>query len=263
MIKLNFKVDKHHLAYKYVLKYFGQNKEIPDEWLELKKSLMEKYEHYPAYLFFEPADVGHGLLWYNLNVEGKSVIRDEVMIKKIFEEIFESLIFKKVYFETEEYKKRLEKVWLEGNKYIEEYEKIIALDTSSEATILVLHQEIETGSYIGEGVIEWGNPDLYSNYQLIGLCHEYLHSITEKQYNETKTEEEKWLLHSIIYLSADEELRLKINGDNGYFKSGVVNLYHPLLIKTAEQVLSSWKEYMINHTSENIVELYEKLRKQI
>ncbi len=261
MLKLEFTVDKHHLAYKYVLKYFVGGNDIPEEWQDLKKTLASKYEHYAAFLFFEPADVGHGLSWFNLN-KGSDVIRDKEMVLKIFEEIFESEIFKKVYSETVAYKERLEKIWSDNSEHIKEYENIIKLNVDAQATVLVLHQEIETGSYIGNNIIEWGNPDLYENYQLVGLCHEFLHVLTERQYNETKTEEDKWLLHSLIYLSADEELRQVINGRNGYFMSGVVERYHYLLIETAKTSLPSWKEYAHEHEYSNIVALYESMRKK-
>ncbi len=262
MLKLEFKVDKYHLAYKYVLKYFG-NPDAPSEWAELKRSLAEKYEAYPGFLFFEPADVGHGLLWFNQWSQGSTVIRDKDTVDRVFESIFESEVFKKGYSETDGYKNRLEKLWNENTAYVQKYEDIIRLNTSAEAIVLVLHPEIETGSYIGNNVIEWGNPDLYDNYQLIGLCHEFLHVLTEEQFNESKTEEEKWLLHSLIYLSADEELRLRINGDNGYFMSGAVERYHSRLIETARQNLSAWKEYATNNEKDNIIDLYENLRKSV
>lgn len=260
MLKLEFKVDKYHLAYKYVLKYFAGGKNVPEEWQELKKVLASKYEHYAAFLFFEPADVGHGLSWFNLDKSG-DVIRDKEMVLKIFEEIFESEVFKKAYSETVTYKERLEKIWSENTEHIKEYENIIKLNVDAQATVLVLHQIIETGSYIGNNIIEWGNPDLYENYQLIGMCHEFLHVLTEKQYNETKTEEDKWLLHSLIYLSADEELRQVINGRDGYFMSGVVERYHPLLIETAKEFLPDWERYIKEQSYNNIVDLYESIRK--
>lgn len=260
MLKLEFVVDKHHLAYKYVLKYFAGGNNVPEEWQELKNILASKYEHYAAFLFFEPADAGHGLSWFNLD-KGGDVIRDKEMVLKIFEEIFESEVFRKAYSETVTYKERLEKIWLDNAGHIKEYENIIKLNVDAQATVLVLHQEIDTGSYIGNSVIEWGNPDLYENYQLVGLCHEFLHVLTEKQYNETKTEEDRWLLHSLIYLSADEELRQVINGRNGYFMSGVVERYHSLLIGAAKESFSAWKKYIDEQSYNNIVDLYESMRK--
>jgi hypothetical protein len=258
MLKLEFKVDKYHLAYKYILKYFN-NSEAPSEWIELKRNLTEEYEAYPAFLFFEPTQVGHGLLWFNQNSQNENVIRDKDTVNKIFESIFQSEVFKRVYLETENYKKRLEEMWIENTFYVKEYENIIHMDISINATILVLHPEIETGSYIGDNVIEWGNPDLYENYQIIGLCREILHLITEKEFNESKTEDEKWLLHSLIYLSADEELRQKINGYNGYFMTSIVDKYHPRLIETANKFLLDWKNYVANEQKSNIVDLYKTL----
>lgn len=262
MLKLEFTVDKHHLAYKYVLKYFGVVNNAPTEWQELKKTLASKYEHYPAFLFFDPADVGHGLSWFNLD-KGGDIIRDKETVVKIFEEIFESEVFKKAYSETVTYKEKLEKIWSGNAEHIKEYENIIQLNVDAQATVLVLHQDIETGSYIGNNIIEWGNPDLYENYQLVGLCHEFLHVLTEKQYNQAKTEEDKWLLHSLIYLSADEELRQVINGRNGYFMSGVVERYHSLLIGTAKESLAAWEKYINEHSYNNVIDLYESLRKKV
>ena len=260
MLKLNFTVDKHHLAYKYVLKYFKGGVNVPQEWQDLKTLLTSKYEHYAAFLFFEPSDVGHGLLWFNLD-KGTNVIRDKQVVVHIFNEIFESEVFKKIYSETVAYKEQLEKIWQESSEHIKSYEDIIKLNTNAEATVLVLHQDLETGSYIGDNIIEWGNPDLYEKYQLIGLCHELLHLLTEQQYIESKTEEDKWLLHSLIYLSADEELRQTINERNGYFMSGVIEKYHPLLISTAKESLPFWKKYIGEHSHSDIVELYESMRK--
>jgi len=262
MLKLKFKIDKHHLAYKYVLKYFGNPKDSL-EWANLKKTLAEKYEAYPGFLFFEPNEIGHGLLWFNQDLSDKDVIRDKATVNKIFELIFQSEIFKKAYLETQNYKDRLEKVWSENTPYILEYEKIIGLQPSAEATVLVLHPELETGSYISDNIIEWGYPDLYDNFQLIGLCHEFLHVLTEKQYEMAETEDEKWLMHSLIYLSADEELRLRINKDSDYFTSSIVNTYHPRLIETAKRSLPTWKQYVANKREKDVIELYENLRKKI
>jgi len=260
MLKLEFKVDKHHLAYKYVLKYFG-NLEASLEWAELKRNLKEEYGAYPGFMFFEPNEIGHGLLWFNQHSQGNTVIRNKDIVNKIFEAIFESEVFKKVCSETEDYKNRLEKLWTENTSHVEEYENIIRLNVSAKATVLVLHPEIATGSYIGDNVIEWGNSDLYNNYQLIGLCHEFLHVLTEKQFNESQTEDEKWLLHSLIYLSADEELRLRINDNNGYFMSGIVGSYHPRLIEKAKKLLPAWKDYIVNGQKNSIVDLYKTLQK--
>lgn len=260
MFKINFQIDKHHLAYKYVLRYFNDPQASP-EWAELKRCLAEKYEAYPGFLFFEPENIGQGMLWFNLNSTTNTVIRDKDTVNKIFESIFKSEIFKKVYLETEAYKNKLEEIWRENNSYLKEYKNIIRLKKSIEVTVLVLHPSLGVGSYINDNTIEWGSPDFYKNYQFIGLCHELLHVLTEEQFLETGTEDEKWLLHSLIYLSTDEELRLKLNGGTEYFIPSIVETYHPHLIEIAKKLLPVWKKYI--NEQENIIELYERLKMDI
>ena len=257
MMDLKFRVDKHHLAYKYVLKYFA-DPNAPTEWLNLKKSLANQHSAYPGFLFFEPAEIGHGLLWSDTQSPRYSVIRDEETVQRIFETIFESEIFKQVLAATEKYRNDLEQIWEKHTTFREEYAGIIRLETSVSAETLVLSPELETGSYISNNIIEWGNPDLFENYQFIGLCHEFLHILTEKQFLESKTEEDKWLLHALIYLSADEELRVRMNGGE-YFASGSVDKYHPRLIETAQKYLPAWRTY-ITAAKGSILDLYEELR---
>ncbi len=262
MIQLEFRVDKHLLAYRCVLKYFGS----PDaslEWSALRVSLAEKYEAYPGFLFFAPEHVGQGLLWCDQDLEMRSVIRDKETVGNVFQDIFSSSVFQKVTRETEEYRCRVEREWEENRSHVEVYEALIGIGATTKAEVLVLHPEMETGSYLGGGVIEWGNPDFYPNYQTIGLCHEFLHLLTETQFKETKNENEKWLLHALIYLSADEEVRRRMSGDGEYFRVELVRQYHPRLIETARTHLSEWKSYIEGQNGRDIVELYETLRRRI
>lgn len=260
MLNLKFKIDKHHLAYKYVLRYFGDIN-APLGWATLKQDLIQQYGAYPGFSFFEPTEIGHGLSWFNIESSHDTVIRDQETVRAVFEAIFRSKVFQEVYAATEEYADKLTNIWEEGTSHVEEYEQIIRLNISAEATVLVLSPELGIGSYISNSIIEWGNSDLFDNYQLIGLCHEFLHVLTEKQFMGSKTEEEKWLLHALIYLSADEELRLRMNGGE-YFMGGHVTTYHPRLIETARKYLPAWKDYLVN-TEFTIIDLYETLQKDL
>lgn len=209
--------------------------------------------------------MGQGLLWFNQQKNDGSIIRDKEIVENIFQTIFASDVFNKTLAETEAYRLLLETLWQKNRETIEDFEKIIRLDTSREGVVLVLPPTLETGSYLGEGIIEWGNQDIAPHYQLYALCHEYLHLITEDLFQTSNTEEEKWLLHALIYLSADEELRLSllddVSDEKQYFVSHLTALYHPRLIKVARSLLDPWKEYMLD-TSENFIDLYESLRRK-
>lgn len=262
MIQLKFSIDKHLLAYRCVLKYFG-NASVSLEWSALRETLAKKYDAYPGFLFFDPERAGQGLFWRDRDPSMTAVIRDKEIVERVFQDIFYSDVFLDVYRETEEYKIRIEREWDENSTHVEFYESLIGGGVTTNAEVFVLHPQMETGSYMGENVIEWGNPDFYPNYQVIGLCHEFLHAVTEKQFNETRNEDEKWLLHALIYLSADEELRQKMNGGGEYFPEAITVQYHPRLIETAKSYLPEWKSYIEGRNGRTIVNLYEALREQL
>jgi len=87
-----------------------------------------------------------------------------------------------------------------------------------------------------------------------------LHIATEELLDSLDEEESKWRLHALIYLSIDEELRIRFGQDNAnYFEGAFVQRRHPRLIKTAKMLMPAWEEYL-KQDRQNILELFEEIK---
>lgn len=252
MLKLKFKIDKYHLAYNFCLKNFGKGKK-DKEWQDIQKSLNKKFGDYIAFCFFTPEYVGYNLNVIGLGKNNHCLIKEKKMVIDIFNEIFKTPIFEQVYNETEQYKVRVEKEWNNNSaKIFSLVKEITDLEVPTKIIdVFILHPDLQIGSYMGNNQIEWGNPDLWKNYQSIGLAHEILHVLTEKQVS--------WLMHALIYLAIDEELRMRFNNSKEYFKEGTKKTYHKKLIAISRQILPHWKQYLSDKKKQNIIHLYNNL----
>lgn len=256
MIKLQFKIDKYHLAHNLCLKYFRDKKQT--KWQKLKKELHTKYGDYSGFLFFEPQYIGYNLNLIDFkNRQGVGLVKDKGIVLDIFNDIFTSAQFKKAFTETAQYKKKVEREWSKnGKKALNLLKNISRLEMkNNNADIFILHPLLDSGSYMGNNVIEWGTTDHFKNYQTIGLAHELLHLFTEKQAD--------WLMHGIIYLAVDEELRIRLNGSKKYFREGTVKTYHKKLIGISRKLLPYWEEYLKAESKENIIDFWKRIHKNL
>lgn len=256
MIKLRFKIDKYHLAYNLCLRYFKDKKQ--SKWQELKNELHSKYGDYSGFLFFEPKYIGYNLNLIDFNrKQGIGLVRDMDIVLGIFNDIFISTQFKKSLAETEKYKKKVSNEWQKnGEKALRLLKDISRIEMkNNNVDVFILHPSLDSGSYTGLNTIEWGSPDHFKNYQTIGLSHELLHLFTEKQAD--------WMMHGIIYLAADEELRIRLNKSKKYFREGSVKTYHKKLIGISRKLLPHWKEYLKDGNKENIIDFWKRMHKNI
>ena len=254
MIKIKFKIDKYHLAYNLCLKYFRDKKQ--HKWQKLKDELHTKYGDYSGFLFFEPKYTGYNLNLIDFkNRQGIGLVRDNGIVLDIFNDIFTSAQFKRAFIETKRYKKRVEKEWNKNSKKALNLLKDISRlkMKNNNVDVFILHPSLDSGSYMGNNTIEWGTPDHFKNYKTIGLAHELLHLFTEKQAN--------WLKHGIIYLTVDEELRIRLNGSKKYFREGSVKTYHKKLIGISRKLLPHWKKYLKDGNKDNIIDFWERMHK--
>ncbi len=162
--------------------------------------------------------------------------------------------------QTELFRKSVEQKW--GKREMEVLsliEKFTGLDIAGHFSVFILPPELEMAQYIDEENIEWGYGELYPNSIVVGLAHELIHCLTHDFYS-TLSDDDKWIFHALIYLSADEELRFTLNGRAEYFTSPVLDTYHERLIETAKRILPFWKEYLSNPKGENIINLFEKIK---
>ena len=68
--------------------------------------------------------------------------------------------------------------------------------------VFLTHPRLTNGHYLGNYKICWGHPEEWKNYSVVYLIHETFHEILK---NNSR------LMHAIIELAADNQLRIKLN----------------------------------------------------
>ncbi len=250
---VQFKINKKHLAYQQWLKYLSSPCNAPEKWIALKQKLHNKYGEDIAFTLFTPGSVGYSLNMVRVSNGGEVKLKNPDKIDLIFDEIFSSKEFVSLYSETENYRTQLQSEWQDqGEKAMKLLRKITRLPIGDkEVEVFVLHPDIQNGSYLGDNLIEWGFPSIYKNSNVIGICHEILHSYTELQASND--------MHVLIFLATQEELRCRINRGDKYFLIGNVNTSHSKLEKIERKLLPVWREYTQSNDSRTIIDLYYQI----
>ena len=154
--------------------------------------------------------------------------------------------------EAEDFRLLTQHRWEEsGGEIIPQIEEITGLSIRGIFNIFTLLPGLEMGQYLDAQNIEWGLDELFPNYTTIGIAHELLHCVTHEFYDKLP-DDEKWIFHAIVYLSADEELFRRIDASHEYFTSSILATYHPRLIESARHIFPYWQERMSNMQRKNI-----------
>lgn len=225
-----FIVDK-----KFILGGLLFNNKRNSPYIEIKNTLWNKYKD--AYDL-----INRGIDYRNLFLLNTNEYFDSVS-KHLLEMLEEGKDYpevQKLYLEAEEYKKWIIDAWDKSQAKIEsELASILKINLpNTPLKVLLVPYIIGGGMYLGNNTIFWG--DLYGsgerfpNYNLIYLIHESLHSI----FGRTNIE------HSIIELIADNELRLRLNGEGEYFFYDGKAIGHDYLLDTERKLFDDWKLYL-------------------
>lgn len=214
MLRVNFKIDKTHLAYRLWFSEFRRRRPRP-QWVKLKREIWSQFDGSSALELFTPNRAFNAINPVALaGYQNISVLRDDADVRKILKFIKRSKAFVTELRNAKAYKLHVRAIWHTAETVI-----VSTLRTSTsernlrDFTVLLLPPGIRIGSYLGNGFIEWGFPDLYPSYQAIGIAHELLHGITDKIARRSSNAD-KWLLHALIYLMADEGIRASLEGDH-------------------------------------------------
>jgi hypothetical protein len=171
------------------------------------------------------------------------LLRESHIVLKIFRDIFDAREYAEFYKETECYRKQLSLQWRSRNRELIPHLTVLgAITKQKHIFIRVLHPTLNVGSYLGKSTIEWGRLDMYPGYQVVGLAHEILHALTE-HIDKDASEEGKWLLHGLIYLAADEAIRMRLGGKPRFFDRISIRHYDARLIRVARLLLPHWLKH--------------------
>lgn len=234
-----FIVNENMLVYSALL----GNKSINFIARDLKNKLYEKYP-LPYKLRSDSRQ-----LFATDNIKHKFCDLSTQMTQ-LFNEFKQSTEYQNLLIEAHEYRKKLENEWNEKKENIIRHtQEILKIDLPEEtATVYVIPPRIGGGAYLGDLKIFWGHDEDWSNYSMVYLVHEYLHSFLPL---DEKT-------HAMIELAIDNELRIRLNGEGEYFKADRHEIGHKNLRELEEKLLPQWKDYL--QSEENIYEFAKKIR---
>lgn len=258
-MKINFKIDKASLATK-VFSVRAQNSQRFTYWGRTEKSLWKRYNDNPALYLVYPKHIDWALSV--IKAENKSLSKSlQIMGKNaeiIYKEIFKSAAFRKTLKETEQYLKKIELQWRQHEKFVFNYiKKTLGITLPQKTvTVIVFHPEMSEGrASPRNNLIFWGHREDWENYSTIYIAHELLHILTHRKLLRHD------LMHTLIELAADQELRIQLNKKGAYFKEGKDYVGHKHLRKLAKAIIPYWNEYVKNPTS--IFDLEKRLIKTI
>lgn len=140
--------------------------------------------------------------------------------------------YKKIYLQTKRYLEFCNRQWIKNyHNSVEIISNLTGLNLDKTLTVYITHPSLKNGAYLGNNKVCWGHKEEWPNYTTVYLWHEILHSY----FSRTDFD------HALILLIADNELRIRLNGDKYPPFEGQKTLF-PL----ANKLLSYWKEYLFS-----------------
>lgn len=264
-MKIQFVVDKNQLLF-HTMERFRIRKVAPfPEWEILENKIREKYQNGSAYYFLVPTHTSWAIeeLWrqsFFESVPAKKLFSGAVSeMDKIRREVQKSEEFKRLYKETRDYSAITKKRWEEKEKEIFSFIKNVSGVSIPNISIKIFidHPNINTGcSFSDKNIIYWGHPEDWENYSVVYICHEIMHGLTKQN------EKNKNIMHALIELMTDNELRIKLNKKGKYFKENGLEIGHYELRALSEKIMPYWEKYLKKRNYKNIFELEEYLIKK-
>lgn len=249
MITLKFVVEKDFVL-QDVLKSYSH---YPPFW-KLKKKAWEIDKNFYQILSqnLEALIIDDGL--------EKGIPRGVANLKKNLSALYKSSEFKTIFRQAERYAAVVEKQWKKNFTvsvgHLSDITKIDLSKIDKEITIYISHPRLSHGrSYVDEHAITWSHPDEWKNYATAYLWHETMHHAT------ADTQWAPHLMHSLIELACDNELRIRLNGGGKYFEENGVPMGHKYLADLNKKLLPDWKNYLRN-PNEDIYQFEKQMRKK-
>jgi len=239
MFELNFKINKIYLYAQIVkqAKFLGKQGEI------LENRLWEKSK----IVYSMISGVYYDRVVSNITIKNstiksfsKNLSKNIELIKKILDQELNSIEFIEIYKETEDYKKETKKQWGQNRELgLRHLRDITGLKLSNiTLSVYLVHPLLHDGRYWTDNIITWGHSEDWKNYTTVYLCHEIMHFLTKDYAGDKK------LLHALIELACDNELRIRLNQSGKYFREGRFRVGHESLQKIEKKILPQWRQYL-------------------
>src|SRR3990167_11058506 len=196
MINFKFEINKKYLF----LHAFRHKLKVSPKWVQLHNKIWTIDKDVYNFLIGRP----------EIMISNRSLKQLSAKSDKIISNILRANEFKKVYQKTKLYKKWISEQWNRNKINVNSIlKKILKIDIPKIKFIVFLtHPRLTNGHYMGNYRICWGHPENWKNYSIVYLAHEALHEILK---DHTK------LMHAIIELISDNQLRIELNKNGKYF----------------------------------------------
>ncbi len=258
-MKLQFKIDKAYLLARAMEYYSFENKKPFHEWRNLEQSIWEEHKDKIGYYLLKKKHLSWAIenIWIGAaakKVHLRKFFSDAVEEAEMIQgELFKYPEFKRLYSETQKYFATVTKQWTRNKtQALSLVQQLSGISLpSSTITVFIVHPKLERGrAYVKYNAIAWGHEEEWQNYNTVYLCHEIMHFLTKKD-----SKNDAFIMHSLIELMIDNELRIRLNGKGKYFKENGRIVGHPDLQELNKKILPLWKSFLTKQQRKNIFEL--------
>ncbi|OQX70906.1 hypothetical protein B6D52_03185 [Candidatus Parcubacteria bacterium 4484_255] len=257
MLELKFKINKIYLYAQIIkhAKFLGKQDKILEIRLWEKSKIAYSIISGVYYNRIAPKTA---LESSTIKKFSKNLSKNIKLTERILGKELNSKEFRKIYQETEDYKIKAEKQWRQNKKQaLKHLRDITGLKLPNTAlSVCLVHPALCDGRYWRNiNIITWGHSEDWQNYTTVYLCHEIMHFLTKDYVGDKK------ILHALIELACDNELRIRLNQDGKYFKEGRFRVGHKSLQKIEKQILSQWRQYLQSRekNKENFFTFFKKM----
>lgn len=248
MLRLKFIADKTFVL-QHVLKSYSTN---PLFW-KLKRKIwdLDETAYYLLSQNIEPA-----LFEPNPVLKIKKSVRN---INTLLDNVFATKEFKTIFAAVEKNASFMQKQWTNNYAlsllHMEAITKIDLTTLNKPINVYVSHPLLQKGrSYVENNAIAFTHKEDWKNYSTVYLWHEIMHHITfDKKCNQG-------LMHALIELACDNELRIRLNDNGKYFIENGIPVGHKYLVNLEKKLLLDWQTYLDN--TKNIYAFEKEMRRK-
>lgn len=236
-MRLIFLLDK-----KYVFLHAFNTSQQEEPFKGWAKFTLNKWQKYPQESYLLAGFAEWPLL--NRNISLRIVANKAEKLLEKWLKVSES---KKLIKETEHYLKWLQGEWnKKEERVLRELEGIIKIPLpKTKIFVYLTHPQLKNGLTISPNIIVWGHKEEWQNYSVVYLCHEILHTMFWEKNSD--------LVHAVIEMATDQELRIRLNKYGKYFEFST----HKNLLELEKKLLPAWKKYL-QDPSQNLKQFIKK-----
>ncbi|OGM95684.1 hypothetical protein A2532_02880 [Candidatus Wolfebacteria bacterium RIFOXYD2_FULL_48_11] len=181
-------------------------------------------------------------------------------MERIYDDIRRSKEFKQLRKETEQHLLQVSKQWDLNKKFTLSFiQEVTGITLPNKTiTVFITHPKLANGrALITHNAILWGHEEDWKNYHTVYLCHELMHILT------WHTQKDYAVMHALIELMTDNELRIRLNGKGEYFTENGQLVGHKDLQELEQKILPIWQNYLAGKLkAKNIFELEKYIIKK-